>query len=179
MFRNMLDGVTVHVGAEPDAWRGLPFDHVVYTGSVDEYFRCGQGVLGYRSLEFRHEREPKRPEFQINECNTVRAWTRSIDHSHWLDQKVSTSVISYEHPVEWRPGGVRMYPKPFDGNPEKHALYRVMAAREKRVTFAGRLATYRYLDMDDAVAQTATFLKRFPGAARLISLPPDRTASQD
>ena len=90
---------------------------------------------------------------QLNECNRVNPWTRSVDHSHWLDQQVEQTVVAYEYPCEWEPGRVPMYPKPFGSGPERYKQYRAMAEAEKDVTFVGRLATYKYLDMDDVGAQ--------------------------
>jgi UDP-galactopyranose mutase len=153
MFEAMFEGVRMHVACEPDAWRGHDWDHVIFTGSIDEYFGCRHGRLGYRSLEFRYEIEPKREYHQLNECNRVNPWTRSVDHSHWLDQQVERTVVAYEYPCEWEPGRVPMYPKPFGSGQERYKQYRTLAEAEKNVTFVGRLATYKYLDMDDVVAQ--------------------------
>jgi UDP-galactopyranose mutase len=71
--------------------------------------------MEYRSLDFQYTREPKRGHFQINECNRENAWTRTVDHSHWLDQSVETTVIGREFPCEWDGTNVRFYPKPFGG----------------------------------------------------------------
>jgi UDP-galactopyranose mutase len=76
-----------------------------------------------------------------------------VDHSHWLDQQVLRTVIGREYPCEWDGTNVRFYPKPFGGNPEKYLRYKEAAALERGVMFLGRLATYKYLDMDDVVAQ--------------------------
>jgi UDP-galactopyranose mutase len=154
MFEEMLAGIPCHLGCSSDAWRHLSFDHLIYTGSIDEYFREAHGLLEYRSLDFHFAEEQKRSAFQLNECNHFNPWTRSVDHSHWLDQKVDRTIVSYEYPCEWEPGRVRMYPKPFGSNPDRYKLYRAMAEAEKNVTFVGRLATYKYLDMDDVIAQT-------------------------
>lgn len=158
MFEHMLDGVPCHLGCSPDEWRRFPSDHVVFTGSIDEYFGNTHGRLEYRSLDFRYESEPKRRYFQVNECNHQNPWTRSVDHSHWLGQQVENTVVGYEHPCEWEPGRVRMYPKAFGPNPERYKLYREAASGERNVTFVGRLATYKYLDMDDVIAQVMTKL---------------------
>jgi UDP-galactopyranose mutase len=166
MFEAMLDGLPLHLGCMADAWRKHRWDHVIFTGSIDDYFGTRHGRLEYRSLEFRYEEEAKRRHFQLNECNRVNRWTRSVDHSHWLDQELERTVVGYEFPCEWEPGRVRMYPKPFGDNPERYRRYREMAEAEMDVTFVGRLATYKYLDMDDVVAQVMTKIPLFRDSKR-------------
>lgn len=164
MFEAMLDGIPCHLGCRPDEWRSYKFDHLIFTGSIDQYFQCCFGTLEYRSLEFRYVEAPKRVEFQLNECNHDNPWTRSVDHSHWLAQDVQQTVIGYEYPCEWRDGLVRMYPKPFGQNPDRYRQYKQLADAEPNVTFLGRLATYKYLDMDDVIAQVMVKLENALGA---------------
>lgn len=153
MFEAMLQGIPVNLNTSAEDWRGRNYDHLVFTGSIDEYFGFSRGTLEYRSLDFIFKKEPKRTAFQINECNWSNPWTRSVDHSHWLDQGVEETLVAYEYPCEWSPEKTRFYPKPFGGNPDVYRYYKAMAAAESNVTFVGRLATYKYLDMDDCVAQ--------------------------
>lgn len=153
MFEAILEGIPVKLNCEPDEWRKYAHDHLVYTGSLDDFY-CGSfGLLEYRSLDFEYLIAPKRDIFQLNECNKVNSWTRSVDHSHWLDQEVQTTVISREYPCEWNGENVRFYPKPFGANPDRFQKYWECAKNEPTVTFLGRLATYKYLDMDDTIAQ--------------------------
>jgi UDP-galactopyranose mutase len=152
MFEAMLEGIPVHLNVEAEAWRKAPADHVIFTGSIDDYFGLKHGQLEYRSLRFEYEHQPKRQHLQINECNSL-PWTRTVDHSHWLDQQVEQTVIAREFPCEWDGSNTRFYPKPFGGNPERFQKYWEAAKSLNNVTFLGRLATYKYLDMDDVVAQ--------------------------
>jgi UDP-galactopyranose mutase len=69
-------------------------------------------------------------------------------------------VISKEYPMEHNDSNTPFYPKPFGDNPLKYKKYKGLAMREKKTIFVGRLATYKYLDMDDAIAQTLTKLKK-------------------
>jgi UDP-galactopyranose mutase len=153
MFEAMLEGLPVRLGCDEEEWRNAPADHVVFTGSIDDYFGRNLGVLEYRSLDFEYTLEPRMPWLQLNECNAQNRWTRAVDHSHWLDQQVERTVIGREYPCEWDGRNTRFYPKPFGGNPEKFQQYWEAAKAETNVTFVGRLATYKYLDMDDVVAQ--------------------------
>lgn len=168
LFESMFRGIPVHLGCGAEDWRRVPADHVVFTGSIDDFFHRKLGRLEYRSLEFEYSLEPKRAHFQINECNRENAWTRAVDHSHWLDQDVARTVIGREYPCEWDGTNTRFYPKPFGGNPARYRRYRDLAATLRDVTFVGRLATYKYLDMDDVVAQVMTKLApltRYPQLA--------------
>lgn len=158
MFEAMLEGIPVQTGCGERDWRKAAADHMVFTGSIDDYFDGACGRLEYRSLRFEHAVASRREHIQINECNRVNLWTRSVDHSHWLDQKVERTVVTREFPCEWDGTNERCYPKAFGGNPEKFREYRAAAESLQNVTFAGRLATYRYLDMDDVVAQVAVKL---------------------
>lgn len=152
-FSALLDGITVHLNCAQEEWRRHRADHLVFTGSVDDYFGRWLGTLEYRSLEFDYEIAPKRQEFQINECNRINPWTRSVDHSHWLDQQAPLTVIGKERPTEWDGTNIRYYPKPFGVNPGLYQQYRDAARAEPNTTFVGRLATYKYIDMDDVIAQ--------------------------
>lgn len=160
MFAAMLEGIPVHLGCDGEEWRAYPFDRLIYTGSLDDYFHSELGDLEYRSLGFEYEIAPKRDIFQLNECNRENSWTRSVDHSHWLDQNVATTVIAREYPCEWDRSNVRFYPKPFGTNPERFRKYWHAAKAQQNVTFVGRLATYKYLDMDDTIAQVMSKIER-------------------
>lgn len=153
MFAAMLEGIPVHLGCGENDWRRQRRDLLVFTGSIDDYFNHNLGTLEYRSLRFEYSEQPKRGHFQLNECNRVNPWTRTVDHSHWLEQEVATTVIGKEFPCEWDGSNVRFYPKPFGKNPELFRRYWGAAEAEKDTLFVGRLATYKYLDMDDTIAQ--------------------------
>jgi UDP-galactopyranose mutase len=160
MFSAMLEGKSVHVGCKENEWRRFKWDHVVFTGSIDTYYALCYGALPYRSLRFEYASSTPRREIQINECNSWNPWTRSVDHSHWLRQKVGKTVISREYPCEFDGSNERFYPKPWDDALAQYARYARLAERDSQVTFVGRLGTYRYLDMDKTVAQTLATVSR-------------------
>ena len=160
MFHNMLDGIKVNLGCNKDEWRRRSCDLLIYTGKIDEYFSYCYGWLEYRSLLIQLETAPKREDiFQLNECNKKDS-TRSIDHSHWHKQDVKETVISREYPQEHNELNTPFYPKPFGDNTPRYKKYKALANREKNTIFTGRLATYKYLDMDDVIAQALTKLKK-------------------
>lgn len=134
------------------------FDHVIFTGAIDEYFEYRFGRLPYRSLEFTFETldTPWHQEVAvINEPDASVPYTRTTEFKHLTGQAHPKTTIAREYP---RAGGDPYYPIP---NPECRALYQQYAAlaqRERHATFVGRLAEYRYYNMDQVVASAlATF----------------------
>jgi len=152
MFESMSDSLNVRLG--DDEWRRAKADLVVYTGGVDEYYNHCFGRLPYRSLKIVNKRQPKRYWSIVNECRKAISHTRSYDHSHWLNQDVFDSIVSYEYPCEYVEGeNDPFYPKLFGEGLELFGKYDQLASRERNAIFVGRLATYSYLDMDLVVRQ--------------------------
>jgi UDP-galactopyranose mutase len=126
----------------------------VYSGPVDAYFGHRLGRLAWRSLDFElvaYEQEWKQPCVQLNYPDD-HAYTRSVEYKHVTGQRHPATVVGYEHP---RVTGEPFYPVPGADSRRLHAAYRDLAdhaRRTERTYFAGRLATYAYLNMDQAVA---------------------------
>jgi UDP-galactopyranose mutase len=163
MFENLIGSMRAEVRLGTDYREILPhlrYKHLIYTGPLDEYFGCKWGRLPYRSLNFQLEefgadKNPHgyvQPALQINYPGSE-PFTRTVELKHITGQQSSCTNVVREFPAEYRPGSSEpYYPVP---GPETQALaerYRDLAAREKNVTFLGRLATYRYLNMDQVVA---------------------------
>ena len=160
MFNNMLEGIKVNLNCDPQEYKRQKYDLLVYTGKIDEFFNYKYDWLEYRSLKIQFETAKRRPDlFQLNECNKDKDWTRSVDHSHWHKQNITQTVISKEYPCEHTKNNIPFYPKPFNGNNEKYKKYKKIADSLNNVIFVGRLATYKYLDMDDAIAQVFNKIK--------------------
>jgi UDP-galactopyranose mutase len=168
MFENMLDHpkITLALGTDyRDLIRGVSFNEIVYTGPVDEYFDYRFGKLPYRSLEFKHEtlnKEFLQPVAVINYPND-HAYTRITEFKHLTGQTNSKTSVVYEYP---KAEGDPYYPVP---RPENEALYKkyaALAAATKDVHFVGRLATYRYYNMDQVVAQALTLCGKLTGMSR-------------
>ena len=125
----------------------------VYCGQLDEYFDCRLGPLPWRSLEFQwrvFEEELHQPCVQINYPND-HAYTRSVEIKHVTGQKHPETVVSYEFP---QAVGEPYYPVPAPASRQLCEQYRRLAAEEtapNRVYFCGRLAEYKYINMDEAV----------------------------
>ncbi len=158
MFERMLDHsrITVRTGVSyDDAVRLYPGAKIVYTGPIDEYFGFRYGPLPYRSLEFKHETHD-REVFQrapvVNYPND-HAYTRVTEFKYLTGQRHSKTSIVYEYP---QPEGDPYYPIPRPENTALYAKYRDLAALDTNVHFCGRLANYKYLNMDQVVAQALT-----------------------
>lgn len=161
MIRRMLKGTEVRLGIdfrkEREACSRLA-KHVVYTGPIDEYFDYRLGNLQYRSLHFETE-VLDLPNYQgvagMNFTDGDVPYTRIIEHKHFLFGvgNPEKTVITREYPKVWSPGEEPYYPLGDAENLALYRRYREMAQGERKVQFGGRLGTYRYMDMDQVVAQ--------------------------
>ncbi|NBQ30412.1 MAG: UDP-galactopyranose mutase, partial [Proteobacteria bacterium] len=130
----------------------IPFDRMVYTGPIDEFFDLRYGKLPYRSLEFRfetHAREWSQPVAVVNYPNH-HPYTRSTEFKHLTGQEHPKTSVVYEYPQD---DGDPYYPVPRPENADLYRRYRELAETTPDVFFAGRLATYKYYDMHQVVAQ--------------------------
>jgi UDP-galactopyranose mutase len=166
MFQNILDhpDITVETGVDfADVDDRDSYDHVVYTGPIDAWFGYRFGHLPYRSLRFEHEHLPDREFFQ--ETGTVNypndhAYTRITEFKHLTGQKHSGTSIVREYP---QAEGDPYYPVPREENHALYKRYEALAAAESNVTFVGRLAQYRYYNMDQVVGAALAAAKRLLG----------------
>ena len=153
MFERMLDhpNIEVQTGVDFTELRDhVTWDRLIYTGPIDAYFDYRFGRLPYRSLRFEHEHLPDVAQFQpvgtVNFPNDE-AFTRITEFKHLTGQVHTGTSIMREYP---QADGEPFYPIP---RPENEALYRryqTLADVEPSVTFVGRLAQYRYYNMDQA-----------------------------
>jgi UDP-galactopyranose mutase len=135
---------------------GITCQHVVYTGPVDRYFEFRHGALPYRSLRFemRHfEVERVQPTGAMTYPRAP-ALTRTCEYKTLTGQRASGTTISCEFPIAHLPDvTIPFYPIPHDESAARYRLYEREASTLPHATFCGRLANYRYLNMDQAVAQ--------------------------
>ena len=163
MFDRMLDheNITVSTGTTyKDVVDDVLFDRLVFTGPVDEFFGHRFGKLPYRSLRFEHQthdREQFQPVAVVNYPSEQTAFTRITEYKHLTGQTHPKTSITLEYPTD---EGAPYYPIP---NAEAQALYKryeALALARPDVDFVGRLATYRYYNMDQVVGQAlATWRK--------------------
>jgi UDP-galactopyranose mutase len=154
MFRNILDHpkIAVELAVDFHEMRSrVEPRHVVYTGPIDAYFGHRFGRLPYRSLRFEHEHLPGVAQFQrvgtVNYPND-HAYTRITEFKHLTGQQHSGTSIVREYP---QADGDPYYPVPRAENEALFKRYEALAGQERNVTFVGRLAQYRYYNMDQVV----------------------------
>jgi UDP-galactopyranose mutase len=163
MFENMLDqkGVTIQLGVEfEDAREDAVYDRLIFTGPVDEYFDHRYGKLPYRSLAFRHEtldQEWFQPVGTVNYPDEATPYTRISEYKHLTGQAAKKTTITYEYP---RADGDPYYPVPRPENQALYKRYEALALEAPNVQFVGRLATYRYYNMDQVVGQALATFRR-------------------
>ena len=163
LFERMLDhpNITMELGTEyAEAAGEVSVDHTVFTGPVDSFFDQRFGPLPYRSLEFRHETHARRrfqPVGVVNYPSEDVPYTRITEYKHLTGQVSPSTSITYEIPSAT---GDPYYPIP---RPENRALYKryeALALARPDVSFVGRLATYRYYNMDQVVGQALATYRR-------------------
>jgi UDP-galactopyranose mutase len=165
MFENMLDhsNIKILLNADYQEIREIiPHRQLIYTGPVDEYFDFCFGKLPYRSLRFKHEtinRPVFQPEAVINYPNE-HLYTRVTEFKYLTGQEHSKTSIVYEFPEN---GGDPYYPVPRPENHEIYKQYKQLADATPGVHFIGRLATYKYYNMDQVAAQALALFKKLSG----------------
>ena len=162
----LLDGVEVHANVdynrERSKYAGMA-EKVVYTGAIDEYFAYRLGSLEYRGLRFATERL-EAANYQgvavMNYTEREVPYTRIIEHKHFEFGTQPVTYITREYPADWQPGEEAYYPVNDAKNQELYRQYAELAAAEKNVIFGGRLAEYKYYDMDDVIKSALDCAKR-------------------
>jgi len=137
----------------------VPWRHMIYTGPIDAFFNYRHGKLPYRGLEFRHVNLPQeqfQPVGTVNFPNDY-AYTRVTEFKHLTGQRHATTSVVYEYP---RADGDPYYPIPRAENTALYRRYEADAESMANVTFVGRLATYKYYNMDQVVGQALAAFRR-------------------
>jgi UDP-galactopyranose mutase len=162
MFENMLAHPNIKIMLNTDyreIMNVIPYKEMIFSGPVDEYFDYKFGKLPYRSLEFKHETlntETFLPTAVVNYPNE-HAYTRITEFKYLTGQKHAKTSVVYEFP---RSEGDPYYPVPRPENAELYNKYKKLADQTPNVHFVGRLATYKYYNMDQVVAQALTLYKK-------------------
>ena len=163
MFKAMLANplIEVRTGVDfKDIRDSVDYDHLLFPGPVDEYFDFRFGKLPYRSLKFDHQTLEKE---RFQDTGTVNypapdvPYTRISEYKHLTGQESRVTTITYEYPSA---EGDPYYPIPRAENQELFKRYEALADATEGVTFVGRLATYRYYNMDQIVGQALATFRR-------------------
>ncbi|MBQ1647784.1 MAG: UDP-galactopyranose mutase, partial [Bacteroidales bacterium] len=157
LIEALLEGVEVRLGVDFHEDReelSALAEKIVYTGAIDAYFDDSLGRLEYRGLRFETERleeENHQGVAVMNYTEREVPYTRTIEHKHFEFGTQPVTYVTKEYPADWSPGEEAYYPVNDARNQELYGRYASMAAKEKNVIFGGRLAEYKYYDMDDVV----------------------------
>ncbi|MBQ7646602.1 MAG: UDP-galactopyranose mutase [Clostridia bacterium] len=146
-----------------DQLRGLART-VVYTGTIDSYFDYRLGRLEYRSLRFETEvldTDNYQGVAVVNYTDAETPFTRIIEHKHFEFGAQPKTVISHEYPDLYEPGKEPYYPVNDEKNQTLYTEYAKLAANEKNVIFGGRLAEYKYYDMDKVIASALNSAEKY------------------
>lgn len=131
-------------------------DKVVYTGPIDAYFDYCFGNLSWRSLNFEHEIMENCDNFQgnavINYTDIETPFTRIIEHKHFEFGQQPSTFITREYPKAWKQHDEPYYPINDKINTALYEKYKSLSQQEDNVVFGGRLAEYKYYDMDKIIA---------------------------
>lgn len=162
MVERMLQGIEVKLNEDflqdESAYRDLA-ERIFYTGPVDELYRYEYGALEYRSLRFETE-TLEIGNYQgvsvMNYTDSETPYTRIIEHKHFCAScPVSdVTVITREYPADWAAGSEPYYPVNDASNSGLYQQYREKARVDRQIVLGGRLGTYRYLDMDQVIADS-------------------------
>lgn len=161
LIESLLKGIDVKKGV--DFFQNKRFrkiaDKIIFTGRIDEYFNFELGTLKYRSVRFEDELIIGVQDYQgnavINYTSHQEPYTRIIEHKHFEPESEvylkNKTLISKEYSQEWKEGLEPFYPINDNENQALYLKYAELAEKEENVIFGGRLAEYKYYDMDDVI----------------------------
>ena len=168
IVKNILDhpNITVSLGTSFESLDRTAYEHIFYSGPLDRYFDYRLGRLAYRTLEFREIRA--KGDFQgtaqMNQSDAEVPFTRITEHKHFTPWESHEDTVCYEEHSRFAEADDTPY-YPIRMVKEKALLaeYQALAEKESRVTFVGRLGTYRYLDMDVTIREALEVGRRVMG----------------
>lgn len=185
MFDRMLAAspdVELQLGVDFDEAKARwKYKHLIFTGPIDEFYGRQFGPLPYRSLRFEPEsfsseqlksREPIsqmpgfwQPAMQVNYPDESVPFTRIVEIKHATGQKIDATTIVREYPKDWTVDAEPYYPMPAQDAKQLYQRYAALASAEEQTSFIGRLATYRYYNMDQvtgmALAEADRLISRY------------------
>ena len=164
LIGKLLDGIEVRTSTDffenRSYWNSVS-KKIIFTGKIDEYFDYRYGRLEYRTVRFETEKLPE-VSFQgnavVNYTSADVPFTRIIEHKHFEPENTAffnpVTVISREYSSEWNDGSEPFYPINDEKNNALYRKYKALVDREEKTVFGGRLAEYKYYDMDDVIKRS-------------------------
>ncbi len=170
LIEGLLAGIDTQVNVDffedREKWQNLA-DKIVFTGKIDEFYNYKFGKLEYRTVRFETEVlnvQNYQGNAVVNYTSHDEPYTRIIEHKHFEVENPAyekeKTVISKEYSTEWTEGMEPFYPVNNEKNAALYGRYKEEAEKEKSVIFGGRLAEYKYYDMDDVIAKVFEDWKR-------------------
>ena len=157
LVEKMLEGIEVRLNTDyfkDESLKNIA-SKIIYTGPLDEYFNYKLGKLEYRSLKFDTkvlDKQNYQGNAVVNYTGHEVDYTRVIEHKHFeFDTTSPKTVVTYEYPSDYEEGMEKYYTVNDDKNNSLAEQYRQLASLEENVYFGGRLAEYKYYDMDDVI----------------------------
>lgn len=166
LIEKLLAGVEVRLGVDFNKQRDKYAKlgkKIIYTGPIDAYFDYQLGQLEYRGLRFETERLEEVNHQGVAVMNYTERevpYTRIIEHKHFEFGRQPVTYVTREYPSEWHPGEEAYYPVNNARNQELYARYAELAQKEAQVIFGGRLAEYKYYDMDKVIENALKLCRR-------------------
>lgn len=161
----LFEGCDIETGVDylekKEYYDGLG-EKIVYTGTIDAYYKYQFGKLEYRSLRFESEvldGENHQGVAVVNYTDRETPYTRIIEHKHFEFGTQPKTVITREYPVTWQEGMEPYYPVNDEKNQALYQKYAKLAEKEEHVIFGGRLGEYKYYDMDKVIASAMACAK--------------------
>lgn len=162
----LFDGCDVELNvdynADKEKYNALG-DKILYTGTLDSYYDYCYGKLEYRSLKFATEvldEENHQGVAVVNYTDRETPYTRVIEHKHFEYGTQEKTVITKEYPADWKEGMEPYYPINDAANQDLYQKYAELASKEENVLFGGRLAEYKYYDMDKVIESAFGLVER-------------------
>lgn len=170
IIHRLFEGCDIETGVDylekKDYYDSLG-EKIVYTGTIDAYYKYQFGKLEYRSLRFESEildEENHQGVAVVNYTDRETSYTRIIEHKHFEFGTQPKTVITREYPVTWQEGMESYYPVNDEKNQALYQKYAKLAEKEENVIFGGRLGEYKYYDMDKVIASAMVRAKEIFGA---------------
>ena len=165
IIESLFEGCDIETGVDylekKEYYDGLG-EKIVYTGTIDAYYKYQFGKLEYRSLRFESEvldEENHQGVAVVNYTDRETPYTRIIEHKHFEFGTQPKTVITREYPVTWQEGMEPYYPVNDEKNQALYQKYAKLAEKEEHVIFGGRLGEYKYYDMDKVIASAMACAK--------------------
>jgi len=178
LIQNLIDHPGIHVSLNKRFDTSIDikgYDHVFYTGPIDAWFNFKYGRLGYRTVTFEvHYADGDfQGTTQMNYCDEKIPYTRITEHKHFANWEQHEKTIYFkEFSKETEPADIPYYPKRLELDKTLLLQYRKEAETLQQISFIGRLATYRYMDMHNVIGEALDFAGSFLKALNTSAKPP-------